>query len=166
MATFCTLDRNRDECVASMLGTRGPPDQERSTWLNKDLSDSSQPLISRIITAEITSDRWTLRMIAIVGSKSNGRIKRHASSSTHLDPSSKIERMQYDRIISIDGLVIATVDRDPSLHPTAAPNSSSFKFSSLRRKNWPVDFHQIRLVYFIISRAVCFPVLLMHFRTH
>ena len=53
------LDRNRDERVASMRWTQGPPDQERRKWLNKNLSDSSQPLISRIITAEITSDRWT-----------------------------------------------------------------------------------------------------------
>ena len=123
-------------------------------------------LISRIIIAEITFDRWTLRMIAIVGSKSNGRIKRHAFSSRHLEPSSKIERMRYDCTVSIDGLVIAAVDHDPSLHPTAAPNSSLFKFSTSRRKNGPVDFHQIQLVYFIISRVVCFPVLLMHFRTH
>ena len=156
MATFRTLDRNRDERVASIRWTQGPPDQERRMGLNKDLSDSSQPLISRIITADITSDRWTIRMIAIVGSKSNGQIKRHVSSSTHLDPSSKIKWMRYDHTVSIDGLMITTVDRNPSLHPTVAPNSSLFKFSSSRRKNWPVDFHHIRLVYFIISRAVVF----------
>ena len=66
------FDRNRNGCVASMRWTRGPPDQERRTWLNKSLSDSSQPSITRIITAEITSNRWTSRDITTAGSKSNG----------------------------------------------------------------------------------------------
>ena len=42
------FDRNRDGRVASMRWTRGPPDQERRTWLNKSLSDSSQSSITRI----------------------------------------------------------------------------------------------------------------------
>ena len=92
------------ERVASMRWTRGPPDQERHTWLNRDLSDSSQPLISWIITVEITSDRWIHRHIAIVGSKSNRRAKSkplllHAMRS-HLDPTSAIWRSAKEDVDS------------------------------------------------------------------
>ena len=59
--------------------------------------------------------------------------------------------------------LIATVGRDESLHPAVTPQIRSFKCSSSRRKNWPVDFRQIRLLYFFISCVVWFWVFLTHF---
>ena len=88
------------------------------------------------------------------------------STWTHLKPPFPIERMRLRRVVSIKWRIIWAVDLDHPLHPTAAHKSTSFKFSSSRRKNLPVDFHQILLVYCIISRVVCFIVLLTHFRTH
>ena len=55
-----------------MRWTRGPPDQGPNTCFKSHLSELSQPLISWVITAKITYDRWTLQHIAIVGLRSNG----------------------------------------------------------------------------------------------
>ena len=109
------FDRNRDGRVASMRWTRGPPDQERRTWLHKSLSDSSQPLITRIITAEITSNRWTSRDITTAGSKSNGRSE---SNRLFINASRLLIR---DRTIIrrrrrfVSRRTIAIVDRDESI---------------------------------------------------
>ena len=43
------------------------PIKDQTRALKWSLSESSQPLISQVITAEITYDRWTLRHIRIVG---------------------------------------------------------------------------------------------------
>ena len=48
-------------------------DQTRA--LKWSLSESSQPLISRVITDEIARNRWTFRHITSVGLKSNGGSK-------------------------------------------------------------------------------------------
>ena len=100
-----------------MRWTRGPPDQERRTWLNKILSDSSQPSITRIITAEITSNRWTSRDITTAGSKSNGRSEPKCLFINASRP------LIYDRTIIrrrrrfVNRCAIAMSPSDPTVEP-------------------------------------------------
>ena len=69
-----------------------------------------------------------LQLIAIVGWRSNGCIKRRVFSKrstwTHPDAPSPIERMRLNLTISIKRRVISAVDRDEPLDPTVTPNFS------------------------------------------
>ena len=107
--------RNRDGRVASMRWTRGPPDQERHMWLNKSLSDSSQPSITRIITAEITSNRWTSRDITTSGSKSNGRSEPKCLFINASRPLIRDRTIMRRRRRFVNRRAIAIVDRDESI---------------------------------------------------
>ena len=109
------FDRNRDGRVASMRWTRGPPDQEKRTWLNKSLSDSSQPSITRIITAEITSNRWTSRDITTAGSKSNGQSEPKRLFINASRPLIRDRTIIRRRRRFMNRRAIAIVDRDVSI---------------------------------------------------
>ena len=130
---------------------------------------SSEPFIasyngsdlSRSVDSSKHRDRW-INIQRMIKAK---RFLLHAMKS-HLDPSNAIGRSSRRDDDFINGHVIATIDRDEHLHPTAAPKNSSFKCSSSRRKELPVDFRQIRFVQSTISRVVCSLVLLMHVRIH
>ena len=109
------FDRNCNGRVASMRWTRGPPDQERRMWLNKILSDSSQPSITRIITAEITSNRWTSRDITTTGSKSNGRSEPKRLFINASRPLIRDRTIIRQRRRFVNRRAIAIVDRDESI---------------------------------------------------
>ena len=118
------------------------PIKDQTRALKWSLSESSLPLISRVITAEITRNRWTFRHITSIGLKSNGgskdasfQIKTNDSSRPFIDDRTLLTwSRRFDRW---------TLDHDR--WSRSVPSSDgcaqirSFKYSSSRRKNSPVE---------------------------
>ena len=127
------FDRNCDGRVASMRWTRGPPDQERRTWLNKSLSDSSQPSITRIITAEITSNRWTSRDITTAGSKSNGRSEPKRLFINASRPLIRDRTIIRRRRRFVNRRAIAIVDQDESIRSNGWAHGTWYRENTVIR---------------------------------